>query len=39
MQEKILITVSLIIILIIAIIVFFDESDSPSFTSAAVSTL
>lgn len=36
MQTKIVVSVVLIIILIIGIIVYFDESDSISFTSAAV---
>lgn len=39
MEEKVLITIALLIILIIGIIAYFDESYSPSFTSAAVTTL
>jgi hypothetical protein len=36
MKEAIVATVIAIIVLIVALIAFFDESDSPSFTSAAV---
>ena len=39
MENQGILSIALLIILIIGIIAYYDESDSPSFTSAAVTTL